>query len=280
MPIRPLNLTLNRLFATTVKIFNRIPECGLKYTLLIEFKNLLLKPRLNVHYRNNLYHVLLDGYQMRFREDPCHELRFCIPAYVDRYKPKRGDTVIDVGAYPGIFTVYLSRLVGREGHVIAFEPDEANFDHLEETLAMNSALHNVTLIKKGLWSTNTNISLKKEGYTSHVTENGVGKLVEVCMLDNELQKIGIKDVNYIKMDIEGSEIEALKGCINTISKPMTRLVIATYHLVDGKPSFIEITRMLQNFNLQVVTFNDMHLTTYVEKSKAMPTPKVIVPSFK
>jgi len=49
-----------------------------------------------------------------------------------------------------------------------------------------------------------------------------------------LKELGVRKVDFIKMDIEGAEIQALRGMERTLKENDVRLVIAAYHEVDGK----------------------------------------------
>jgi hypothetical protein len=60
--------------------------------------------------------------------------------------------------------------------------------------------------------------------------------VEVDTLDNILKELEISKVDFIKMDIEGAEIEALKG-MDGVLKGRTELAIAAYHIVNGRETF-------------------------------------------
>ncbi|MEM3406001.1 MAG: FkbM family methyltransferase [Candidatus Pacearchaeota archaeon] len=60
---------------------------------------------------------------------------------------KKGDIVIDAGAYIGLFTLYASKKVGKNGLVIAYEPDPENYKNLLENIKLNKC-KNVKLIKE------------------------------------------------------------------------------------------------------------------------------------
>lgn len=64
---------------------------------------------------------------------------------------RAGDHVIDVGANSGFFTLFMSRLVGPEGHVLAFEPSDTNLPRLKANLERN-AIANVELVEQPLWN--------------------------------------------------------------------------------------------------------------------------------
>lgn len=67
---------------------------------------------------------------------------------------KPGDTAIDLGANIGALSVFMSRAVGAEGRVVAFEANPFLLSHLHETIAANSA-DNVQVVPLAVWSSNT-----------------------------------------------------------------------------------------------------------------------------
>ena len=166
---------------------------------------------------------------------------------------QKGDIVIDAGASWGFNTVDFSRKVGNEGIVVAIEPDKDSLVYLERNIELNGC-KNVTVVKKGLWS-------KKGKLKFYLNENmGTnsaiipGKKVtgtteiEVDTLDNILDELGIDigKVVLMKMDIEGAEIEALKGMDRIVSKNNdVKVAVASYHIVDGQPTHKTIIPMME-----------------------------------
>jgi hypothetical protein len=68
--------------------------------------------------------------------------------------------------------------------------------------------------------------------------------VEVDTLDNILKELEISKVDFVKMDIEGAEIEALKG-MDGVLKGRTELAIAAYHIINRKKTFKTIIPWLE-----------------------------------
>jgi hypothetical protein len=85
--------------------------------------------------------------------------------------------------------------------------------------------------------------------------------VPVVSLDNALTEIGISNINFIKMDIEGAEIEAIKGAKKTLSNNCG-LAIASYHIIDGEKTCIQLEKLLSTLGYSVITSFPEHLTTY------------------
>ncbi|MEJ2251235.1 MAG: hypothetical protein P8Y97_16475, partial [Candidatus Lokiarchaeota archaeon] len=73
--------------------------------------------------------------------------------YLRYYNIKKGDYIVDCGAFEGLFTRYASKRVGKNGLVLAFEPNLKYFETLRQ-LKVRYNLGNVLLINKGLWCEN------------------------------------------------------------------------------------------------------------------------------
>ena len=74
--------------------------------------------------------------------------------------------------------------------------------------------------------------------------------VEVDTLDNILGELGIKKVDFIKMNIEGAEVEVLKG-MEEVLKNDVRLAIAAHHSVNGKPTDETIELQLKQRGFEI-----------------------------
>lgn len=188
-----------------------------------------------------------------------------VSGYNKYYKLKQGDIVVDAGAYSGFFTIYASKKVGKNGKVISFEPDPFNFHLLKRNVALNK-LTNVALINKGLYSKDATLSFYVQGIgSSFVIPKGkdvINKAIAVS-LDSELKRLGIEKVDFIKMDIEGGEIEAVKGFVQTIEQnPNIHFAIASYHRVNGKETNVFLEKFFPRIGLKVVTEKGEHPTTY------------------
>lgn len=168
--------------------------------------------------------------------------------YERYYQPQKGDIIVDVGASVGVFTAKAAKLVGDEGKVIAIEPESKNFGLLCKNVEANG-LQNVEVIHKGVWSAKSKLKLnlaERTGGHSFYKGHCIGKFeeVEVDTLDSILRESGIRRVNFVKMDIEGAEIEALKGANETLRNDV-KLAIAAYHVVDGKKTYKTIAPQLE-----------------------------------
>jgi FkbM family methyltransferase len=146
---------------------------------------------------------------------------------------KPGMFAIDGGAYTGDTAEIFSDYVGTGGKVFAFEPTEKNFKVLKER-----KLQNCECVQKGLYSRECNLEFAQfdvvGGGANTFVQNAVKwaeqvVVVPVISIDKFVEDNQIPRVDFIKMDIEGSELEALKGAEDTIRRHRPNMAISIYH---------------------------------------------------
>jgi len=189
------------------------------------------------------------------------------PEYLRNYNLKSGDIVIDAGAYEGTFTAYAAKAVGESGMVIAFEPDSENFRKLKENIELNH-LNNVIVINKALWDQNKILKFNNKhtaGASVFFNKSPYMDDIEAVSLDNELIDIGVDKVDFIKMDVEGAEVHALRGCKKLLNSNNVNLAIATYHIVNGEETSRSVEDLLKDFGYSSETICSEHKTTYGSK---------------
>jgi FkbM family methyltransferase len=136
-----------------------------------------------------------------------------------------GSIAADVGANVGVYTMELSVAVGSQGKVYSFEPVEANFKILS-ALIRKAALNNVVPFRAAVGSKETDCEVvvpDMSGFTGYYwahlaepEERGRGEIVPMVTLD-ELHSRGTIDcLDFIKCDAEGSELEVIRGSLETI----------------------------------------------------------------
>lgn len=149
---------------------------------------------------------------------------------------RKGDVVIDVGAHVGTFTGYA--LERGASKVIAVEPDPVNVECLRRNFAAEIAAGRVVVVPEGAWSKESTLELSvgimNSGSSSLVNHERGAKLISVPVrpLDAILAKIGIERADYLKMDIEGAEKDALEGAREMIRRSKPRIHLDANHLPD------------------------------------------------
>ncbi len=153
--------------------------------------------------------------------------------YYDKYLPwilknflHSGDTFIDIGANKGIFTMQASSIVGDSGTVIAFEPNPRTANILRSHLIMNGIEKNVDVIEKGLGSVVSEFDLNILDLHSgtatirQINDKDVSSTIKVPVVtaDSILMDRKLTGKIFLKIDVEGLELEVLKGAENFIQK--------------------------------------------------------------
>ncbi len=126
-----------------------------------------------------------------------------------------GESVLDAGAYIGVWTILAARLVGRTGTVVAVEPDPMNHRNLVENLRLNG-VSNVHAVRKALWSTGgRRVKLRGRGDDVWVSNAGTQE-ADTDTVDSLAQAHGGR-FDRIKMSISGAEGEALKASASSLA---------------------------------------------------------------
>ena len=137
---------------------------------------------------------------------------------------------IDCGAYNGDTITELLKQTSHLSQAVSFEPDKTNFEMLKKQIAVLKVSHpdiNFLLYPSGLFSKNSILKFSNNGINSSATiDNNSTTDISVVTIDSVLLN---SNPNFIKMDIEGAEKEALLGSIQTIKKHKPNLAICLYH---------------------------------------------------
>jgi FkbM family methyltransferase len=163
-------------------------------------------------------------------------------AFVERFL-RPGMTVLDLGAHHGLYSLLASKRVGRDGRVFAFEPSPRERRALRANLLLNFC-RNVSVQGIALGGEEREEDLfVVQGY-----QTGCNSLrppdalsatkpvrVQVVKLDSWLAKQKIDRVDFIKLDVEGAELETLKGAARLLERRPRPVILAEVQDVRTKP---------------------------------------------
>ncbi len=140
------------------------------------------------------------------------------------------EVFIDCGAYDGQSAVLFSKWCeNKYKHIYCFEPDKDNLELCKRTLKEQLVDTSYTIIPKGAWKEDDILFFSQTAdVASHICDDSENS-VQVTSIDKEFDEKRKEKVTFIKMDIEGAELEALKGAENTIKKYTPKLAISIYH---------------------------------------------------
>jgi FkbM family methyltransferase len=131
---------------------------------------------------------------------------------------------VDGGAYDGdSIRWFIERTKGQFSRVLAFEPDPVTFDRLATNFRDEPR---VEPVNAGLYSASTNLHFDDSGTRGALLVQSGGVTVRVVSLDDTLAG---GRASFIKMNIEGAELDALEGARQTIQRWCPSLAISAYH---------------------------------------------------
>ena len=182
---------------------------------------------------------------------------------------KTGDTVLDIGANIGFYAEILSGIVGEKGNVHCFEPDITNFKHLE---SRSKHLPNVTINNKAVSDKTETIKIytSKKLNVDHRTykpdEYDQEIDIYAIAVDEYLQS-STSEINFIKMDIQGFEMSAVKGMTKTLQSPNLKMLSEfwPYGMRKAGTSVLDYFYFLKQYNFYIYLIENNQLIELTEE---------------
>lgn len=169
--------------------------------------------------------------------------------YLEHAALQPGQIVFDLGAYAGGATYHFSHAVGSGGHVYAFEPDPRNYDCLLKNLSLHH-LSNVTPYRLGIWSESGRVIFQAEGSMGSAIAEASNRSsetkewIDVVSLSDFCAANHIRHVDFLKMDVEGSEASILGAAGEFLAMCRPSILVEVHH-VQGVRSDTDVTRILK-----------------------------------
>jgi len=174
-----------------------------------------------------------------------------------------GDVVFDIGAHVGYFTLLASRLVGADGKVFAFEPLPVNLAYLNQHKRVNRAT-NVQILPVAVGGSEGEMSMDMRSGTGRGRLDseiaGGGPRVKVVNLDALVDRGDLPGPDFIKMDVEGAEGEALRGAAGLLVRHRPTILLSLH----GQEARDECEAFLKGLGFDV---------SYLKKSLVVAEPK-------
>ena len=157
--------------------------------------------------------------------------------YLEYANLKDGDVVFDLGSYSGLTSILFSQVVGKNGKVIALEPDELNFSCLEKNVLQLEDYSNIECLNAAVWKETGKLQFSTEqsmgsSAVSIVGSRGLIREVDSFTLNDIANKYNLESVDFIKCDIEGSEAYIFDD--DAFFSRFTPKIVLETHIVDGK----------------------------------------------
>jgi FkbM family methyltransferase len=171
-----------------------------------------------------------------------YEKYYCPDQYFpdELFSLRNGEIFVDCGAFTGDSIAVFQQKLARDGisdydAIYAFEPE---LDLFTKLAAATENLPRCYIFQQGLWHEAGRFAFKSSASSSSISQTG-DKFIDVVALDAALPESGC---TFIKMDIEGAELQALRGARRTITRHKPILAISLYHKPEDIltiPNFIK-----------------------------------------
>ena len=162
---------------------------------------------------------------------------------------RKGDVVIDVGAYIGAYTLLAARHAGSNGNVISFEPNPQSYSRLIRNIELNG-FTNVKAVNCAVGDESTVKNFKINSFLSNIDSSRQSStLVKMVTLDSIIRGNGVSSVKLIKIDVEGYEYNVLKGLAASFKKHIVKNLIIEVHptlMPNYQTSIYHVYKILKN----------------------------------
>jgi FkbM family methyltransferase len=202
---------------------------------------------------------------------------YCFSQYAYRdpvagARPRPGDVAIDAGGCWGDTALWLAHVVGASGTVHTFEPSPRNRELLGHNLQLNPELaprvrvHAAPLGRRPgetIWM--DDIIAAGATAREQAREDARSVRLQTDTIDALVQAGTVERVDFIKVDVEGADLDVLQGAANTIVTQRPRLAIAAYHRPDDLvaiPDFIASLGVEYRWYLQCSTMTDVDTVAF------------------
>ncbi len=180
---------------------------------------------------------------------------------------KEGDYVLDAGGCWGDTALYFANKVGNLGKVYSFEFSAKNLSIFKRNLSLNPKLDKIIeIIELPLWSSSNNyFFIYESGPNSQISLKPMKKVtskIKTITIDDFIKFNNIKKLDFIKMDIEGAELNALPGAREVIIKFKPKLAISIYHNIEH---FFKIPNFIKSLNLKYKFYLD-HFSIHIDET--------------
>lgn len=187
---------------------------------------------------------------------------------------RTGDCFVDVGAYIGQYTLLASGQVGAQGFVLAIEPDNNNFQLLKRNVKLD-ACKRVRLLNVALGSENCTAAqlvmvdadksistldpqLSARFYSSALQRRT--QKVKIRTLDSILAEFQLNHINLLKLDVEGWELEVLKGASEILKLKKINYIVCEVH---GQDKLSDLVDFLKRFGYEIQLTSHMLLLAHL-----------------
>ena len=169
------------------------------------------------------------------------------------YTPKRGDIIVDVGAFVGLYSLKAAK---SGALIISVEPNPVSFTWLCENIKLNNFGNvipiNITLSDHEGFGYLNIVDKRMPSSLAHISRADMPNVVRIKLttLDSLIKSLNLSRVDIMKVDVEGHELEVLKGCQNSLRKKLISKLIVEVH-TPVRVRLLGITQLLKSYRYKI-----------------------------
>jgi FkbM family methyltransferase len=149
----------------------------------------------------------------------------------------------DIGANMGFYTLWMSKYLSKGGEIHSFEPDKNNYYRLSQNISINTIESKIVLNQLGVYRSTDRLyistGLDGENHIVDDTYEGLKTVIDAISIDDYVSINHIPKIDFIKIDVEGFELEVLKGATMLLSQKYIQVIQ------------LELNKALKNSNITV-----------------------------
>lgn len=216
---------LDKIIQRVLNLINTFISKTQQASLATFITKIMVNKKNSIQYDKNFdqFWYIFDNVYLDIKKSPKYYFTFkdysneIKRVFLKDYKPKQGDIIIDLGAGIGTELYFYSKKIGAHGKLYAIEANPEAFAKLnvlsEKNKIKNASFYNLAIIEKSdtVW-----IEQREAFNANQINKEKKGVKVKGMTLDEFVKQQNINTINLLKVNIEGAELELIKGMTESI----------------------------------------------------------------
>ncbi|MBI3235889.1 MAG: FkbM family methyltransferase [Bacteroidetes bacterium] len=200
--------------------------------LVLRPKGKALTTKVNVNWKNTVQFLFTAPVKIALKAEERGLESRLLKETIEEFKGRNDLTILDIGASFGFLTMVWSKTIASQGKIYSFEPHPFLFDILNKNINDNSISNICSPFQYLVGDSNSVETLKLMGFTSNkyaLSGKTVSEEIQVkqVTIDDFIDCQKVEEIDLIKIDVDGSELQVLKGMRKLLKMQSPLLVVET-----------------------------------------------------